>query len=203
MKRIVLVLALLFAVQTVWAADMSNKVGFGIGQAIPGGELLSPSYFTMRVGLMPGMVLAPELFLLMVSEDSKVDTVKTSQSNIGLGIGVLFRVLGTNTTNLYGIGGFGFEMDKATTEDYSEGNPSKLTSSQSAFGLDLGLGLEHFVTNTLAVNLNTLSGLSKYSSKTEQEVGPTTTTLVERSGLSFGLKNIDCKLYVIWYVPFM
>jgi len=148
------VMAILLISQTAMAKNMSEKFGMGIGWT---GDMLTaatgmimPNTGTVRIGLTSSIVIEPLAgltFLTISNGDSETSSLIAFTPTVNLAF------LSHDKTNVYGKTGLSFSL-------YSPGSGAPSTTF---FGLNLGLGLEHFVSDHFTINLSTLSGFSNKS----------------------------------------
>ncbi len=195
-----IIISILFIATSV----TGKRIGFGIGQTI-GGHLLTPSLFTMRITLGKSFVIAPEVNFKYGSSDAGMDSIKTSDFAIGIESNFCYSLVNKEKTKFYGIGGVGFETSTETREYYKTYYPDSLakverTTSTSSQGLNLGLGLEHFLTKNLSFCISSLSNINRTSEEIkEMEDGDTETTR-DTSAFLFDFQNLQCCIYLIWYL---
>ncbi|MCK4306656.1 hypothetical protein KAW50_00350 [candidate division WOR-3 bacterium] len=183
-----------------------KRIGFGVGQTI-GEHLLTPSLFTMRITIGKSFVIAPEVNFRYGSSDAGIDSIKTSTFGMGLESNLYYSLVKKEKTKFYGIGGIGFESSTEVREWYEhEYHPDTLvikvehTTSTSSQGLNLGLGLEHFLTNNLSLFISSLSNIKRTSEKIKEEKKGDTETMRDTSGFLFDFQNLKCCIYLIWYL---
>ncbi|MEO0099545.1 MAG: DUF2715 domain-containing protein [candidate division WOR-3 bacterium] len=138
-----------FFLSTAWAVDLKGKIGFGAGWLIPAPQdeyglglgLLSPNVVTTRIGLSSRIVIEPNFQILSVANDEKASAF------ILRGL-FDYAFLEHEKTNISPKIGFEF----ATS---SEGGATLF----SGFGLPLGIGLEHWLSEHFSIDLTTISGI--------------------------------------------
>lgn len=200
-KLLAIVATALIIGSTAYAVDMGGKIGFGVGP-VPGSSILEPSFFSMRVGIINPLVVEPWFLYYSDVSDDKYDTLKTTNTDIGVGVRALFAFLSKDKSNLYATFGFGVEIPKTVVEDYSVGTPAELTTSEMGYSVYLGLSLEHFVTPNFSVAISSEGGFSGFSSTTENTAGTTVaedayTTIFIGNGYGF-MSNFG--LMFNWYL---
>ncbi len=148
-------LYLILVFSTVFAVDMSEKIGMGVGwnSGIPGMGVF-PNIGITKVGLSEQMALEPVIGFTTVSDKysyNGTDYTYTT-TNFFFMLLVDYAFYAHEKTNVYGkIGG---KYGSLTTK-YGESS-----STTSEFGVPLGIGLEHFVSEHFAVDLNTIMGIT-------------------------------------------
>jgi len=183
---------------TASAVDMGGRIGFGVGP-YPGGSIWEPAYFSMRIGIMEPLVIEPSIVYYSDVTDDKIDSIKTTISNMGVGVRGLFPFLKGETANLYGTFGFGFDMPKTIGDYYSTGG-ANMTTSGIAYSVFFGLALERFINENFSVCISSESSYSGSSSKTEVKSGTTTTTTDETTATELLFGNTRFRLMFFWYL---
>lgn len=182
---------------TASAVDMGGRIGFGVGPS-SGSSILIPSVFGMRMGVGP-VVIEPSIVYYSDVTDDKIDSIKTTISNMGVGVRGLFPFLKGETANLYGTFGFGFDMPKTIGDYYSTGG-ANMTTSGIAYSVFFGLALERFINENFSVCISSESSYSGSSSKTEVKSGTTTTTTDETTATELLFGNTRFRLMFFWYL---
>ncbi len=147
MKKLIPLLLILL-ISTALAVDMKGKIGMGVGwnSGIPGGGVF-PNTAVTKLGLGERMILEPVFGFTLISESSGGSSEQTTHFFLMALFDYTF--LSHEKTNIYGKAGlkFGFY------------NPP-FGISTNEFGLPVGVGLEHFVSEHFSIDLNTISGLT-------------------------------------------
>jgi len=197
MKKIVVAVALVVLVSGLYAVDMGGKIGFGLG-IYQGGSILTPQVLSTKVGIFGPLAIEPKLLFATSSFDLKSDSTKINLLETTFGLDALITLKSRATTNIYGIGGARFGIVKLEMEDYHSYD-GKITSSGNIFGLNMGVGLEHFITESFSVDIRTLSGFDMTSAKIETKTGTVTETVMELSGYGVELGNTLFMASLFWY----
>jgi opacity protein-like surface antigen len=176
---------------------MGGKVGFGLG-ITQGSSVLNPDYLAMKIGIMPMIAIEPTIDFDKYSDDNKIDSIKTNNMDIGLGLNLILAFARSKSTNIYGFGGLGFGIFNHQEENYSSAK-TKTKNSGNIIGIPLGLGLEHFITETFSIDLRAVSGLLIGSNKTEYTEGNTTTTTNDISSTDITFSNVRFETALFWY----
>lgn len=155
MKKL-LPLFLIFALSTVFAVDMSGKLGMGIGWTV--GSSGIPDAAITKFALGEKLVLEPTLTFDYESNDEK-------NHELDLNLLLAYALMAHERTNFYAKAGISFGLVKEP----------KMTS----FGIPLGLGLEYFVNEHFAVDINHVMGFeyTKYDETKMMNFTITTTNL--------------------------
>ena len=170
-------LLLVLTLSTAFAVDMRGKFGMGAGWTT-GQDGFAPSYALTKIGLTQRLVMEPTLNVAVSSLSNA-----GSDTDYRFDIGVLFAyaVLAHSKTNVYAKAGLGFFQEK--------GHPWE---EYTGILVPLGLGLEHFVSEHFAVDLNARMG--------------TTFTTAEYEGhgdelhvLDLTLGNGEVSAGLVWY----
>jgi len=156
-------LFLILAVSMVFAVDMKDKMGIGVGWMV-GSETFAPNVVILKKALGEKLVLEPVLNFWYT---------KNGDANYNFDLQVLFAyaIKAHEKTNFYAKAGISFGMMKTP----------KITS----FGIPLGLGLEHFISEHFSVDLNHVMGFgyTKYDDDDSNEMKFTITTIDLNAGL--------------------
>lgn len=206
MKKL-LPLLLILTLSTVFAVDMSGKIGFGIGTS-RFGDLLKPSLFAMRVGISPKILLEPWLDISQAALKIKVPMTEWSEEteqefslqNKGLGAQIQFALRSNEKSNLYGIGGATFGM--AELKNVTKYGEYKYTVSLPGtyFVIPLGLGGEYFIIDDhFSVNINAKFGFAKISGKLKTAAEAVEAVLAEYNVPAFSIGNSLFDIYFVWY----
>ncbi len=182
---------------TASAVDMGGRIGFGVGPS-SGSSILIPSVFGMRMGVGP-VVIEPSVVYSSDVTDDKIDSIKTSYSNMGVGVRGLFPFLKGETANLYGTFGFSFDMPKTICDYYSTGG-TKMTTSGTVYSVFFGLALERFINPNFSVCVSSEGSYSGSSSKEEWESAGTTQIRRESSTTDLFFGNTSFSLMFFWYL---
>lgn len=198
--------SILISIFFITSCGLGKNIGFGIGQTL-GEHLLIPSLFTMRIQLSESFVVAPEIDFQYSSSEEAVDSIESSTYVVGLESNFHYSLVRRERTVFYGIGGIGFEISKDVSEWYEhQWYPDTLTikvkhtTSKSSQGVNLGLGLEQFLTDNLSFLICSLSNLRRTTEKTDEKRNGETETLRDVSGFSLDFQNLKYCVYLIWYL---
>ena len=180
------------------------KIGFGLGQTL-GRHLLTPSQFTMRVPLGESFVISPELKCAYSSSDAEIDSVSSSDFIIGLEGNLHYAIFKKDNTCFYGIGGIGFKISRDTKNWYEHSYLDSLVeikeiSSYHSYGINLGLGMEHFLKDNLSIYISSLSDITTNYEETERKENGEKETIERKNYLSLNLQNLKSCIYLIWYI---
>ncbi len=183
------------------------KVGFGIGQTL-GENLLKPSLFTMRIGIGESFIIAPEVDINYSSQEAKVDSLKDSYFTFDAESNFHYAFSKTKKTGFYGIFGLGTKIYKELSEWYEKEFTAdsiivykiKETTNRTSYGINLGLGIEQFITKNLSFSISSLSNITMNNEKREKERKEEKETIYKSSGYSFDFQNLKCNIYLIWYL---
>jgi hypothetical protein len=185
---------------------VNPNIGFGTGQIL-GEHLLMPSLFTMRIGIGKSFVIAPEVNVNYSSQEEEIDSTKGSDLTLGVEANFHYALLKRKKTGFYGIFGGGGEFSKRISEWYEHewGEPDSLyevkrTTTTHSYGLNLGLGIERFLTDNLSVCVSSLSNVTMQDEKAEKEEKGEKEITYRNSGYSFDFQNLKCCVYLIWYI---
>ncbi|MDH5683924.1 MAG: outer membrane beta-barrel protein [candidate division WOR-3 bacterium] len=170
MKKL-LPLFLIFALSTVFAVDMSGKLGMGIGWTV--GSSGIPDAAITKFALGEKLVLEPALLFSFTSMSND-----ESESNYEFNLNLLlaYALMAHEKTNFYAKAGISFGMEKEP----------KMTS----FGIPLGLGLEYFVSDHFAVDLNHVMGFN-YTMYDYDEI--------EQKTMRFNITTHQLTAGLVWY----
>jgi len=136
MKKL-LPLFLILALSMVLAVDMKDKIGMGAGWTV-NSTIFAPNAVITKYGLGEKLVLEPSLYFSYAKNGS-------SAMNFDLHLLFAFALMAHEKTNFYAKAGIMFGTTNVEP---------KVTS----FGIPLGLGLEHFISDHFAVDLNHVMG---------------------------------------------
>jgi hypothetical protein len=149
-------LFLILALSTVFAVDMSGKIGMGAGWTLGSG--FAPNTAITKFGLGEKLVLEPSFTF---------SYMKNGEGTYHFDLQALFAyaLMAHEKTNFYAKAGISFGTQKEP----------KMTS----FGIPLGLGLEHFISDHFAVDVNHVMGFgyTKYDESKMMNFTITTTNL--------------------------
>ena len=180
MKKLVLAIVVLGVLTSgASAVNMAGKIGLGVGWSTDYCYDLCPSIAITRIGLLSRLVLTPIVEAKIVRESWKYNETSHSETayDIVFTPTVDFALLAHSKTNVYVRGGVSVSI-------YGESNTDDISSSY--YGIKVGFGLEHFVSEYFAVVLSTMSGISYYSYEDYKE------TL-------FSISNRVVELGLVWY----
>lgn len=156
MKKLI-PLFLILAVSMVFAVDMSGKMGVGVGWMV-GSDAFAPNVVILKKALGEKLVLEPVLNFWYT---------KNGDANYNFDLQALFAfaIMAHEKTNFYAKAGISFGMMK--------------TPKTTSFGIPLGLGLEHFISEHFSVDLNHVMGFgyTKYDDTKLMKFTITTTVL--------------------------
>jgi hypothetical protein len=175
LKKLFAPFLFLSLLSTAFAVDLKGRIGFGAGWTIPsptdeygfGLGLLSPTLVMTKIGLAPRIAIEPTFQIMSVSNDEKASAFILQ----GLFDYVLLE---HEKTNIAPKVGFSFATASA-------GGSTIL----SGFGIPLGIGLEHWISEHFAIDLTTMSG---FFSQSEPYKATT-----------FTLGNATLNLCLLWY----
>ncbi len=170
MKKL-LPLFLVLSLSTALAVDMKGKIGMGVGWTTGGFKTsFAPDYAITKFGLDEDIVLEP-VFHFFFSSIS--NGTKTSYYEVDITMLLAYALMAHKKTNLYAKAGINLGLVK--------------TPKTTSFGIPFGLGLEHFLSDHFAVNLNAGMGFGY--------------TSVSGGGkqLSFTLSNSLINAGLVWY----
>ncbi len=175
MKRIFPLLLVLSLFSTVFAVDLKGKIGLGTGWVIPppvdeygySVSLLTPTLIATKVGIASRLAIEPTFQFTSISNDEKASLFTLC----GL---VNYLFLGHKKTNIYLKGGFAF-----TTASVGG------TTVFSQFGLPIGVGLEHWVSEHFSIELSPIGGFFIQNEPFDATI--------------FSLGNATLNLALIWY----
>lgn len=182
----------------------SPSVGFGVGQTL-GDHLLTPTLFTMRVGVGKSLVIAPEVNVRYSHSDDDIDSTEWSDLALGVESNFYRAFWKGDRTGFYGVLGVGAELSRETSQYYEHHYPDsvysvKETVDTRVYGLNLGLGIEHFFRNNLSLCITSLSNILYESEKSEREWNGQKAVSYDRSGYSFDFQNLRCNIFLVWYL---
>ncbi len=150
-------LFLILALSTVLAVDMKGKIGMGAGWTV-NSEIFAPNAVITKYGMGENLVLEPSLTFVYD---------KNGEGSYYFDLRALFAyaLMAHEKTNFYAKAGIFFGIQKTP----------KLTS----FGIPLGLGLEHFISDHFAVDISHIMGFgyTKYDETKQMSFKITTTNL--------------------------
>jgi len=180
------------------------NIGFGVGQTL-GEHLLMPSLFTMRIGVREPFVIAPEVDIEYSSQEAEIDSTKDTDLSLGVECNLHYAFLRRGKTKFCGIFGVGANISKEVFEWYEhEWGDSlykvKQTTTTYCYGLNLGLGMEQFLTDNLSIYISSLSNISFQDETREKQAKGETQTIHRRSGYCVDFQNLKCCIYLIWYL---
>lgn len=160
MKKFIPLFLILF-ISTALAVDMKGKIGMGAGWTV-NSEIFAPNAVITKYGLDENLVLEPSLTF---SYD------KNGEGNYLFDLKLLFAyaLMAHEKTNLYAKAGIFFGMLK--------------TPKTTSFGIPLGLGLEHFISDHFAVDINHVMGFGYIKSDESKLMHFTITTTNLTAGL--------------------
>lgn len=203
MKKISLIFIILISLS--FAVDMSGKFGMGIGTT-RFGDLLKPSLFSLRIGLLPELVLEPYLDISQIRftvKYPKTDTLEKREydtifTNKGIGLEALYAWKSEKRTNLYGI--LGIYLGRIETKYVSKVKEEKATKSTPIdyWAIPLGIGGEYFFNDHFSINLNMKFGFMKASSKNKLSQEPEATEKVLDEYTLFGY-SISTNLFTLLF----
>ncbi len=170
MKKIIILFILLLSIS--FAFDMAGKIGMGIGTE-RFGDLLKPSLFSLRIGLLPELVLEPYLDISSLKltvkypksgevEEKEFDTIFT---NKGIGLEVFYALKSEKKTNLYGILGLSLGRLEIKYETKIKEEKTTYFIPINYWRLPFGVGGEYFLNEHFSINLNMKMGLMKSCGK--------------------------------------
>lgn len=135
MKRLI-PLVLILIISTALAVDMKGKIGMGAGWTV-NSEIFAPNAVITKYGLGENLVLEPSLTFFYY---------KNGEGNYLFDLRLLFAyaLMAHEKTNLYAKAGISFGMQK--------------TPKMTSFGIPLGLGLEHFLSDHFSVDIGHVMG---------------------------------------------
>jgi hypothetical protein len=188
---------------------MTNpNIGFGIGQTL-GEHLLTPSLFTMRIRVGEFFVIAPEMNIKYSSHEAEIDSIKDSDLTFGIESNFHYAFIKRNRTGFYGIFGVGGELSKEISEWYEREyvHPDsfdvyevKVTTTTNSYGVNLGLGMEQFLTNNLSIFISSVSNITLEDIKRDKKEKGEKQTIFKNSGYTFDFQNLRCCIYLVWYL---
>lgn len=150
-------LFLIIALSTVLAVDMSDKIGMGAGWTV-NSSIFAPNAVITKYGIGENLVLEPSLTF---------SYEKNGEGSYNFDLRTLFAyaLKAHEKTNFYAKAGISFMIEK--------------TPKLTGFGIPLGLGLEHFLSDHFAVDINHTMGFGyiKYDESEEMHFTITTTNL--------------------------
>lgn len=164
---IFILLFLIPIVSTVLAVDMKGKFGMGVGWSA-GSAKFTPDYAITKFGIGEKLVLEPMLYFGFTSLSNGAST---SSYEVDLNMLLAFALMAHEKTNVYAKAGINFGLVK---------EPKVMH-----FGIPMGLGLEHFVSDHFAVDLNAGMGFSYWSNSAKL--------------LMFTLGNSYIRAGLVWY----
>uniref|UniRef100_A0A7C6AA19 Outer membrane protein beta-barrel domain-containing protein n=1 Tax=candidate division WOR-3 bacterium TaxID=2052148 RepID=A0A7C6AA19_UNCW3 len=137
MKKLI-PLFLMLVISTALAVDMKGKIGMGVGWTV-NSEIFAPNAVITKYGLGENLVLEPSLTF---------SYNKNGEGSYLFDLKLLFAyaLMAHEKTNLYAKAGISFGMQK--------------TPKMTSFGIPLGLGLEHFLSDHFAVDVNHVMGFA-------------------------------------------
>ncbi|MEO0097781.1 MAG: hypothetical protein ABIK78_06780 [candidate division WOR-3 bacterium] len=201
MKKIIFFFIILFSISL--AVDMSGKFGMGIGTK-GFGDLLKPTLFSLRIGLLPELVLEPWLDISSLkftvkypkTEELEEREYDTSFTNKGIGLEGLYALKSEKKTNLYGILGIYLGRIEIKYESKTKEEKTSNFAFINYWGIPLGIGGEYFLNNHFSVNLNMKIGFMKASGKNKLSVEATEKLLKEYSIFGY---NISTNLFTVLF----
>jgi hypothetical protein len=141
MKKLFL-LFLIVGLSTTFAVDMKGKIGMGVGWTM-GTTGFKPDYAITKIGISSNSVLEPTLYYYSIEEPTLLFPTRVTHLYLSLVFATAIKA--HEKTNLYSKFGFEFGYDKPATG-----------SSVTAIGTPIGFGLEHFISEHFAVDLNAI-----------------------------------------------
>lgn len=203
MKKIIFLSIILISIGL--AVDMTGKFGMGIGTT-RFGDLLKPTLFSLRIGLMPELVLEPWLDISQIKftvKYPKTDTLEKREydtifTNKGIGLEALYAWKSEKKTNLYGI--LGICLGRMEIKYVSRVKEEKTTASTpiNYWAIPLGIGGEYFLNDHFSINLNMKIGFMKTSSKNKSSQEEEATEKVLKEYSLFGY-SISTNLFTILF----
>lgn len=183
----------------------SPTIGFGVGQTL-GGHLLTPTLFTMRYVVTPKLVVAPELSFEYTSSASVTDSVWSSNLVIDIETNLYCCWHKYINTRSYFIWGMGVRSEHEWDKWYEYPPPFshdttyevKQTTYATSYKVNVGLGLERYITHTVSVCIATISNVRYEISETRREErGEERVSRCDEWKIDF--HNLMCVLYLILY----
>ncbi|MEO0091043.1 MAG: hypothetical protein ABIK77_06695 [candidate division WOR-3 bacterium] len=201
MKKIIILFILLLSIS--FAVDMAGKVGMGIGTK-RFGDLLKPTIFSLRIGVLSELVLEPWLDISSLkftvnypkTEELEEREYDTSFTNKGIGLEGLYALKSEKKTNLYGILGIYLGRIEIKYESKTKEEKTSNFAFINYWGIPLGIGGEYFLNNHFSVNLNMKIGFMKASGKNKLSVEATEKLLKEYSIFGY---NISTNLFTVLF----
>ncbi|MEO0087382.1 MAG: hypothetical protein ABIK90_04830 [candidate division WOR-3 bacterium] len=201
MKKIIILCILLLSIS--FAVDMAGKVGMGIGTK-RFGDLLKPTIFSLRIGVLSELVLEPWLDISSLkftvnypkTEELEEREYDTSFTNKGIGLEGLYALKSEKKTNLYGILGIYLGRIEIKYESKTKEEKTSNFAFINYWGIPLGIGGEYFLNNHFSVNLNMKIGFMKASGKNKLSVEATEKLLKEYSIFGY---NISTNLFTVLF----
>lgn len=145
------------------AKDLTGRVGVGYINNLPGtgsgaslllfGEAPGGSAISTRYWLNNSLGLQGDLGVSLVSPDGGDDA-----NNFGLGFGAQYVFVHEPNLHVYGAGGLSFGSISVSVVDPATG--ATTTDSNTAIGVNLGVGTEFFFVGTPNLGFTTQFGLS-------------------------------------------
>ncbi|RLF97858.1 hypothetical protein DRN58_08050 [Thermococci archaeon] len=176
----------------VIATPLAAGTFVGIGGRGPL-NLFTPNTVAWRFGrFVKGIMIEPSLTFNYTKTANRFPTDSSDVSNFNMGFDLLgiypfFKVRDFDVHALIGLG-FGFGNSKTTSKfSATEGDYTK--TSTFNFGLDYGGGMQVFLTRTISVGVDAISGFSYSKSSSKSKTGTVTTDLGNSGTLNFGLDN--------------